>query len=953
MQEFIWLPSNEKLINMKKFILLTALISVSATAFSQKKIIDHTVYNDWKRTEKQQLSSNGNWVTYETVPARGDGYLYIYNVKKQKLDSFFRAKDAKIAWDESFIAFKVTPGFDSLRNCELNKVDKKKWPKDSLYIFNISNDSVVKIAKLKQFSVAQKGSVLAYTLEGNELEYESSKKKSKKKKSTFCTKKKKDTKEEIKSDGNLFYVCNAKLEKVISVNNVTEFSLTENGQNVAFIQHTKVKVDSFSLKVHSVSDGKEVISFPNKLAYTLPSWNKALNKIAFLNSIDTNKVKQHNLTVYDFKTKKERIIGDTIELDFSLDLGVSEHRTPLFTDNGKFLFFGVNKRVKATPKDSLLDSEKVNVDVWHYLDPQIQPQQLAELKTAKKKNILYVYQPENESIVRLSEDTLEISVDADFEGNYLLASSNERYAIQAQWKSPRLEDYYRVSVLTGAKELISSGIPFAGSLSPSGTYFSYFNATDKNHYLLNLNTKAKECVTCSANEVLWIEDLNGQPTEAGPLGEYGYMKGESHFLLRSEFDVWAYEIATKSLRPLTERKGEKRTIELELVKWSTDSIYYDLKDCYIKGFDRTTKGSHLFDLYDEVGDFGLHSKYKGDFKLLSVSTNANRNAILLRRSTVANYPEVRLLTRQFTDEKVLSNTNPQQSQYNWATTELVKWKAYDGTPLEGILYKPADFDASKKYPLIAYFYELNSENLHNHLAPKSSPSVINPTEYASAGYLVLIPDIRYQAGHPAKSAFNCIVSGTDYVVKNFPVDSTRIGLQGQSWGGYQTAQLITMTNKYAAAMAGAPVGNMFSAYGGIRWGTGLNRQFQYESAQSRIGKTIWEAPELYIENSPLFHLPKVKTPLLMMHNDKDGAVPWYQGIELYNGMRRLGKPCWLLNYNEDDHNLRKDPYKMDLSIRMRQFFDHYLQGKPMPVWMKSGIPAVEKGEKLGYETEEK
>jgi hypothetical protein len=439
---------------------------------------------------------------------------------------------------------------------------------------------VVKIAKLKQFSVAQKGSVLAYTLDGNELEKEASKKKSKKKKRSFLAKKKKDTKEEIKSDGNLFYVRNSKLEKVLSLNNVTDFSLTENGQNVAFIQHTKVKVDSFSLKIHSVNDGKELMSFPNKLAYKLPSWNKALDKIAFLNSMDTNKVKQQNLSVYDFKTKKERIIGDTIELDFSVDLGVSEHRTPLFTDNGKFLFFGVNKRVKATPKDSLLDSEKVNVDVWHYLDPQIQPQQLAELKTAKKKNILYVYQLENESIVRLSEDSLDISVVADLEGNYLLASSDERYAIQAQWKSPRLEDYYRVSVLTGAKELISSGIPFAGNLSPSGTYFTYFNPTDKNHYLLNINTKTKECVTCSANEVLWIEDLNGQPTEAGPLGEYGYTNGETHFFLRSEFDVWAYEIATQSLRPLTERKGEKRNIELELVKWSNAQVMEKTENIY-------------------------------------------------------------------------------------------------------------------------------------------------------------------------------------------------------------------------------------------------------------------------------------------------------------------------------------------------------------------------------------
>jgi dipeptidyl aminopeptidase/acylaminoacyl peptidase len=271
--------------------------------------------------------------------------------------------------------------------------------------------------------------------------------------------------------------------------------------------------------------------------------------------------------------------------------------------------------------------------------------------------------------------------------------------------------------------------------------------------------------------------------------------------------------------------------------------------------------------------------------------------------------------------------------------------------LEGLLYKPEDYIPSKKYPLLLYYYELNSDNLHNHQAPRPSASTINPLEYASAGYLVLIPDIRYVPGQPAKSAYNSILSATDYLIKNYSVDSTKMGLQGQSWGGYQTAQLITMTKRYAAAMAGAPVGNMFSAYGGIRWGSGLNRQFQYESQQSRIGKTIWEAPNLYVENSPLFNLPKVSTPLFIMHNDKDGAVPWYQGIELYNGMRRLGKPCWLLNYNEDDHNLTKLPYKIDLSIRMRQFFDHYLQGKPMPIWMKDGIQAIDKGEKLGYERE--
>jgi dipeptidyl aminopeptidase/acylaminoacyl peptidase len=308
-----------------------------------------------------------------------------------------------------------------------------------------------------------------------------------------------------------------------------------------------------------------------------------------------------------------------------------------------------------------------------------------------------------------------------------------------------------------------------------------------------------------------------------------------------------------------------------------------------------------------------------------------------------------LLGSDFTNGVQISVANPQQSEYNWATVESVKWKAYDGQMLEGLLYKPENYDPNQKYPLLFYYYELNSDNLHNYQAPKPSASIINPTEYASGGYLVFVPDIRYQPGKPAQGAYNSIMSAADYLLKNYPIDDKRMGLQGQSWGGYQSAMLITMTTRFAAAMAGAPVSNMISAYGGIRWGSGLNRQFQYESTQSRIGATIWQKPDLYVENSPLFHLPKVQTPLLIMANDKDGAVPWYQGIELYNGLRRLNKPCWMLNYNEDDHNLTKLANKYDLSLRMRQFFDHYLMNAPAPTWMTTGIPATQKGKTLSYE----
>jgi dipeptidyl aminopeptidase/acylaminoacyl peptidase len=215
--------------------------------------------------------------------------------------------------------------------------------------------------------------------------------------------------------------------------------------------------------------------------------------------------------------------------------------------------------------------------------------------------------------------------------------------------------------------------------------------------------------------------------------------------------------------------------------------------------------------------------------------------------------------------------------------------------------------------------------------------------------VVFVPDIRYRIGYPGQSAYDCVIPGVRRILRMGFVDSTRIALQGQSWGGYQTAFLVTRTNMFRCAFAGAPVSNMTSAYGGIRWESGRVRMFQYEKAQSRIGGTLWEKPSLYVENSPLFRADRVTTPLLIMANDNDGAVPWHQGIELFSALRRLGKPSWMLVYNTEAHNLVERKNRKDLSIRMMQFFDHFLKDAAMPVWMKDGIPAVHKGKTLGYD----
>jgi dipeptidyl aminopeptidase/acylaminoacyl peptidase len=930
---------------MKIFCTLIALVLVS-TAFSQKKVIDHTAYDGWKTLKNEKISNDGNYISYELAPLRGDGYLYIYDVKAEKLDSIPRASNASFSGNSNFIAFKIVPGFDTLRNCELNKVDKKKWPKDSLGIYVFANDSLMKYGRISSFEVNDESDWITFMSEDNDvkMEFDFSKKKKKKRK---C---KKNKEEEYTSTGHALTILNPISNEFREIKDVTTFTVSKYGNRIAFATHKKQKTDSVELNMVYTPELQEKWSGPQK--YTDLSgleFNEQESQLAFLSSLDTAKVKVFGLKLYDIGLSSMLAIADTSQTFLVDGDAVSSNFSPRFTKDGAYLYFGSAETPKEEPKDSLIESEKVNLDLWHYQETRLQPQQLKELKSDLRETTLYAYDIAKANAVQLSNDTLQVQSETDLKGEYLFGVSNERYAHTYNWVIPYPEDHYRVSIKTGESELIRAGTTFGGSLSPSGKYYTYYSSEAHNHLLVDLSTKKETCVTCDVDNVLWEEDLNGMPMEASPLGTLGWKNGEAKLYIQSEFDIWEYNVETKEIESITNEEGSKQKIEFRPDVWSRDSVYFDLKNTFVKGFNRTTKGTHFFELKEHAGhiDFNETAYYNAEVYSLKRSKNVSR--ITLRKMTAIDYPNLFIVDANFMISKQVSNANPQQSEYNWTTVELVKWKSYEGIELEGLLYKPENYDTAKDYPLLVYFYELYSHELHTHYTPRPTASIVFPTEYASADYFVFIPDIRYKAGHPAKSAYDCILSGTDHILDLYPnVDSTRMALQGQSWGGYQTAQLVTMTNRYKAAMAGAPVTNMFSAYGGIRWGSGFNRQFQYEKTQSRIGYTIWEKPELYIENSPQFHLPNVQTPLLIMHNDGDGAVPWYQGIELYTGLKRLGKTTWMLNYNGEEHNLLRNANRIDLSIRMRQFFDYYLHDTEAPLWLTDGIPATVKGKELRY-----
>lgn len=923
--------------SLKIIVFNLILFSFSLTCFGQKKIIDHTSYKDWKKLSNAQISQDGNWISYEKNPYQGDGVVCWYNTKTHRVDSLARGNKTQISFDNSFIATLIQPYYDSLRILQLNGVKKDKLPKDSLAIVDLISNKVKLFPSINDFKLSKESGWIAY--KSTEKKIEGKKYKKPKKKDVFT------------SDGKVLSVLEPKTGKLFQWENVKEYELSNKGNWVAYVTQKKQnKTDSLYLKIQSLTKDFE-ISLSSYTAIKKMIWSDNESQFAFLASRDTSKNnKVYNLYLYDLNSKTNKLVVDTNYAGISKQYTVSENGNISFSTNEKYLYFGTAKQPVQDKKDTLLEDEKAVLDIWNWKDERLQPRQLSELDKDKKKTAFSRIDIQTGILQVFENDTLEVFIDKTGEAKIALAYTNNAYKRSYDYAYPWKTDVYALNLANNTTSLLFKGISNNVSISPSGNKIVYFSDAKKNYISKNLEDNKEVCISCNLDEN-WYEQNNGEPHENIPFNVVGWIKGEKEVIIQSEFDLFLLNIDGSKKTRITLGQGKEQKQIMRLQSWDKDSLYIDLSRAWITGFNQETKFSSIYSIdIDSLKKINLTKTYSVYADISAVEKSGGSDQIIFRQSNFTEYPEVWSTNLRFEKPKRISETNPQQKNYNWASVQLVNWKTPSGEKLQGLLYTPEDLDPKKSYPMLVYFYELYSDEIHNYYAPRPTASIIFPTEYASAGYVVFIPDIRYNPGHPAQSAYDCIMSGTDYVLKKFSfIDSKRMGLQGQSWGGYQTAQLVTMTTRFKAAMAGAPVANMFSAYGGIRWGSGLSRQFQYERTQSRIGGSIWDDPELYVENSPLFGLPKVKTPLLIMHNDGDGSVPWYQGIELFMGLRRLNKPTWLLNYNGDDHNLMKEPNRMDLSIRMRQFFDYYLKDAPAPKWLIDGIPALDKGKVTGFE----
>ena len=427
-----------------------------------------------------------------------------------------------------------------------------------------------------------------------------------------------------------------------------------------------------------------------------------------------------------------------------------------------------------------------------------------------------------------------------------------------------------------------------------------------------------------------------------------WTKDDRYVLLYDRFDIWQIDPTGKE-PAVNLTNGRAANLRHRYLQLDPEERFVETgQRLLLHVFNEKTKASGYAYLMLGVGK--PIQLVMEDFNYTDHPKKArDADRLLFTKENFQTFPDLLYADLSLQNPRRVSRANPQQSDYRWGSIELVEWTALDGQQITGMLVKPEGFDPAKKYPLLVNFYEKSSDRLHVYPRPFPHRSTINYALYASKGYLVFNPDVPYRIGYPGESCENSVLPGVAALVNRGFVNKERIGVQGHSWGGYQVAHLLTRTDIFRCAESGAPVVNMFSAYGGIRWGTGLSRMFQYERTQSRIGGTIWEKPLRYLENSPLFYLDKVNTPVLILHNDHDGAVPWYQGIEYFVGLRRLGKPAWLLNYTDEPHWPVKLQNRKDFQLRMSQFFDHYLLDAPMPQWMERGVPATETGILQGLE----
>ena len=895
---------------------------------AQKKILDHTAYDSWQFIKNQSISNDGKWITYALEKnSISDPLIKLSDFEGSEVLTYPRGQNPKFSFDSNHLFFNIQPAIHEVNELKRIKTREEDLPLDTLSIYNVNTQTLTKIPYLISYKIPEKWS--------DWLVYQH-----KTPRDTLLKKAKKLS----KKTGYELNIQNLIDTAHYKYPFVKEYILSKKGGKIAFT--SSGDDGEFQSGVYVFDTQKQSIQsiYVSKGIFKSLKWDEAGQQLSFVSDLDTTQSlnRYFNLHLWSIGDDTAKTILTARDEFLEKTYLISEHTPLSFSKNGSLLYFGKSLPVLQSDT-SLLEHEIVKVEVWTYRDERLYTQQEIEKEKDQQASFLSAYDLTSKKFMTLGTKNIP-HVDKSNEGNgvHLIGYNEKPYLKSISWQgSPSPADIYALRTTKGTSKKIAHKIHARPKMSPSGNYAYWYDPMDSAWFTYSFLKDQINKITDNSG-VDFFNEEHDTPNMPRAYGLMSWSQDDKKMLIYDRYDIWEVdpEGILKSIRITPD--GRKNQQKYRYIKLKKEERFIEKNQTLLlHAFNEVDKTEGIYSLKYSPGA-RLKMLSSGPSQYRSIQQAQEGKELIFTQANFSTFPDVKS-TRSFKKINTISQANPQQNTYNWGTAELYHWTSLDGQPLEGLLIKPENFDPSKKYPMIVNFYEQSSDNLFKHHAPNPGRSTINYSFYASRGYLIFNPNIHYRTGYPGESAYNSVIPGVTSLINQGFVDSDHIGIQGHSWGGYQIAHIVTKTDLFKCAEAGAPVPNMISAYGGIRWWTGLSRMFQYERTQSRIGGSLWEYPLRYIENSPIFFVDKINTPILIMHNDADGHVPWYQGIEFFVSLRRLNKPSWLLNYQGEPHWPLKLQNRIDFNIRMAQYFDYYLKDAPMPKWMLKGIPATELG----------
>ncbi len=955
--------------------LLSVLTSQILTQTTAKRPLTFQDFDSWSSLQGSQISRDGRFVAYVMQPQDGDGELFVRNtstaaewrakrgyrpptpppdasdpVATQAFAALGRLLRPVFSADSKFLFFNIEPDKADILKARKDKKKPEDFPKNALGIMDMANGKITRTEEVKNFQVPEDGSGFVAVLKGHAKDADALPGANKATANPAnptptpiptATPTPTPTNrpgEKKKEYGTTLILRRLADGKERTYADVLDYTFSKDGKSLIYAVSSRKEENNGVFVITPQTDSAPTALLSGAGKYKKFTWDENQTQLAFISDKDDAAAKQPKFKVYHWlrSSPSATEIVSVKTAGFRPEYVVSEKGSINFSYDGSRLFISSAPPPdpEPDPKDAVADENKVTVDLWHWKDDYIQPMQKVRAIAERDRSYRAVWHIADQKFVQLADTSME-NVTPSSNGLYALGTDDRAYRIRGNY-DPGFTDYYLVNTVDGTRKLLQKGVRFGMSWSPNGRSAAYFDGKDWNSISI---PDGKITNLTSKLGVKFLREDHDSPSVAPPYGLAGWTKDDKQILINDRYDVWQISPDAVDSKMLTGGIGRREKTEMRYIRLDPDERFVEPgKDLLLRAENEETRDSGFYSVKLD----GTPEKLVMDAKNFGTPTKArDSDNLMLSASRFDAFPDIWVTKGDFKDLRKMSDGDTQRDAFNWGRSELVRFKNTDGVPLKGILIKPANFDPTKKYPMLVYLYEKLSDNLHNFQNPGPGTS-INFSFYASNDYLVFMPDIVYKVGYPGKSALNCVLPGVDVVVKMGFVDEKAIGIQGHSWGGYQIAYMITQTNRFRAAAPGAVVANMFSAYNGIRWGTGLPRQFQYERTQSRIGGTPWDSTKKFTENSPLFYVEKVQTPVMMIHNDNDDAVPWYQGIEFYLSLRRLNKEVYFFNYNGEFHGLRKRQNQMDYSRRMLEFFDHNLKGAPAPEWMEIGIEYLDR-----------